>query len=253
MHDIARVARAGATWRARGRRRRVVWRIGWTLLTVCVVQGFVCAAAVFPVALVWSQVFVLTESSWPLRALVLSLVAVPSYVLFALSLMLVSAVTVRTLNWRTAPHLEMRIADMDWPLLEWVRSMVATHIVRVFAGVLFRGSPVWTAYLRLAGARLGRRVYVNSLAVTDYNLLELGNDVVIGDEVHLSGHTVEAGFLKTAPVRLGSNVTIGLGSVLEIGVVAGDGCQLGALSFVPKYSRLEARAVYAGIPAHRIG
>jgi non-ribosomal peptide synthetase-like protein len=137
-------------------------------------------------------------------------------------------------------------------VLLWARSMVATHMVRVFAGTLFRGSPVWTTYLRLAGARLGRRVYVNSLAVTDYNLLEFGDDVVIGDDVHLSGHTVEGGVVKTARLRLGSHVTIGLGSVLEIGVEVGDGCQLGALSFVRKHTRLEAGAVYAGIPAHRL-
>jgi acetyltransferase-like isoleucine patch superfamily enzyme len=107
--------------------------------------------------------------------------------------------------------------------------------------------------LRLAGARLGRRVYVNSLAVTDYNLLEFGDDVVVGDDAHLSGHTVEGGLVKTAPLRLGSRVTIGLGTVLEIGVEAGDGCQVGALSFVPKHSSLEADALYAGIPARRIG
>ena len=119
-------------------------------------------------------------------------------VLFGLLLMPVSALAVRTLGWRTPrQELEVRIADVDWPLLRWVRGMVMAHIVRLVAGAVFRGSPVWTAYLRLGGARLGRRVYVNSLAVADYNLLEFGDDVVIGDGVHLSGHTVEHGVLKT--------------------------------------------------------
>jgi acetyltransferase-like isoleucine patch superfamily enzyme len=166
--------------------------------------------------------------------------------------MFVSAVTVRTMKWRTPADGHMRIADVEWPLMQWARSMVATHIVRFFAGALFRGTPIWTAYLRLAGARLGRRVYVNSLAVADYNLLEFGDDVVIGADVHVSGHTVEGGVVKTARVRLGNGVTIGLGSVIEIDVEAGDGCQVGALSFVPKHTRLEAGAVYAGIPAQRI-
>jgi acetyltransferase-like isoleucine patch superfamily enzyme len=231
----------------------VPWRIAWTVLTICVEQGFVCAAALLPVTLIWSQIFAVTDSSEVLRAVVLSVVAVPSYVLFALLLMLVSAIAGRVLNWRSPSNLEMRISELGWPLLRWVRSMVATHVVRFFAGALFRGSPVWTAYLRLAGARLGRRVYVNSLAVTDYNLLEFGDDVVVGDDAHLSGHTVEGGLVKTAPLRLGSRVTIGLGTVLEIGVEAGDGCQVGALSFVPKHSSLEADALYAGIPARRIG
>jgi acetyltransferase-like isoleucine patch superfamily enzyme len=174
-------------------------------------------------------------------------------VLFALLLMFVSGVTARALNWQTPPYRQMRIANFDWPLLHWARSMVASHVVRFFAGALFRGSPIWTAYLRLAGARLGRRVYVNSLAVIDYSLLECGDDVVLGDGVHLSGHTVEGGIVKTAPIRIGSNVTIGLGSVIEIGVDIGDGCQVGALSFVPKHARLEAGAIYAGIPVQRIG
>jgi hypothetical protein len=198
------------------------------------------------------QPLALTESSNLLRIVAISIVAVPSYVLFALLLMTVSAVTVRMLNWRTPANVQMRIADVEWPLLQWVRSMVATHIVRFFAGALFRGSPIWSAYLRLAGARLGRRVYVNSLALTDYNLLQFGDDVVIGDGAHVSGHTVEGGLVKTAPLRLGSNVTIGLGSILEIGVEAGNGCQVGALSFVPKHTRLETSAIYAGIPAQRI-
>ena len=231
---------------------RNVWRIGWTVALILLIQGLVCGAALLPVALIWWQVLALTASSGMRRALAVSVVAVPSYVLFALLLMFVSAMTVRVMKWHTPANVEMRIADMEWPLLHWARSMVATHLVRFFAGALFRGSPVWTAYLRLAGARLGRRVYVNSLAITDYNLLEVGDDVVIGDGVHLSGHTVEGGVLKTAPVRVGSKVTIGLGSVIEIGAELADGCQVGALSFVPKYARLEAGGVYGGIPAERI-
>jgi serine acetyltransferase len=229
-----------------------VWRIGWAVLTIVVVEALVCGVALLPVVLIWLQAFALTESSSVVRVIAITMLVAPSYVLFALLLMFVSATTMRTLRWETPANVEMRIADFDWPLLHWARSMVATHIVRVVAGTLFRGSPVWTAYLRLAGARLGRRVYVNSLAVTDYNLLEFGDDVVIGDGVHLSGHTVEGGLVKTAACRLGSNVTIGLGSVLEIGVEAGDSCQVGALSFVPKHARLDAGALYAGIPAHRL-
>ncbi len=83
----------------------------------------------------------------------------------------------------------------------------------------------------------------------DYNLIECGDDVVIGGAVHLSGHTVEAGIVKTARVRLGNNVTVGLGSVIEIGVEIGSNSQVGALSFVPKHTKLKGGVVYAGTPA----
>jgi carbonic anhydrase/acetyltransferase-like protein (isoleucine patch superfamily) len=130
--------------------------------------------------------------------------------------------------------------------------MVAIRVVRLFAGTLLRGTPVWTAYLRLCGARIGRRVYINSLELSDYNLLEFDDDVVIGADAHVAGHTVEGGSVKTAPVRLGRNVTVGIGSIVDIGVDAGDDAKIGALAFVPKHTRLEAGGVYAGIPVRRI-
>ena len=208
-----------------------------------------CALAVLPVVAIWLQVPSVIPAHGALRLLELSAAVIPSYLLFALALMPVSACAMRLTRWQTPPDVEMRITDMDWALLNWVRSMIGTQLVRVFSGMLFRGTPIWTAYLRMAGARVGRRVYVNSLGVSDYNLLEFGEGVVIGADVHVSGHTVEHGVVKTAPVKLGRNVTIGLCSIVDIGVEIGDDAQVGAMSLVPKHTRLEGGHVYAGVPA----
>jgi acetyltransferase-like isoleucine patch superfamily enzyme len=202
--------------------------------------------------LLWSSLIGWQGPSPAVRLIVFSLMVAPSYVLFALVLMCLSPLATKLTGWRTPRRAEMRIVALEWPLLDWVRYMVAIHIVRFFAGTLFRGSPVWTAYLRLNGARLGRRVYVNSLAVSDHSQLVFGDDVVIGADVHISGHTVEGGLVKTAPVSLGDRVTIGLGTVVNIDVEAGADCQVGALSLVPKHSRLDGGAVYVGIPVTRL-
>ena len=227
----------------------VAVRIAWTVASLVVVQTLVCGAAAAPAVLVWQWVIPVAGSNPRWQWAVLSIAIVPSYVLFALSLMIVSPLAMRLLRWRTPPDAHMRIADMDWALLRWVRYGASMHLVRVIAGTWLRGTPLWTFHLRLSGARLGRRVYVNSLSVSDYNLLEFGDDVVIGGDVHLSGHTVEAGVLKTARVRIGDNVTIGAGSVIEIGVEIGSDAQVGALSVVPKHVTLEGGRVYVGIPA----
>jgi acetyltransferase-like isoleucine patch superfamily enzyme len=224
-----------------------LWRIAWTVTTLVVVQAVVCALAILPVVILWLRFIVPLDPVT--RTLVISAAAVPSYVLFALCLIAIAPVMVRTIGWRTPPDASMRIADLDWPLLGWVRYGASIHLTRVFAGTIFRGTPIWTAHLRLFGAKLGRRVYVNSLAVSDYNLLEFDDDVVIGGSVHLSGHTVESGIVRTARVRLGPNVTIGLGSVIEIGVEIGPNAQVGALSFVPKYTKLAGGVTYVGVPA----
>ena len=226
-------------------------RIGLTVVTIVIVQAVICGMAMVPSVFMWSAAMrstVAAESPLILPAVLLA----PAYVLFALCLIPVSASITRLIGARTPPRVELPIADMSWPLMRWAHYMAASHIVRVVAGTLFRGSPIWTAYLRLNGARIGRRVFINTLSIADHNLLEFGDDVIIGADVHISGHTVEGGVVKTAGVRVASNVTIGLGSVIEIDVEIGPHCQIGALTFVPKHARLDAHAIYVGIPARRI-
>jgi acetyltransferase-like isoleucine patch superfamily enzyme len=230
----------------------VAWRLSCTAVVIVAEQVVLCAVAMLPAVALWLAAIDLVAPTVVMRAIAFSVLLIPSYILFALCLMTVSAVTARLTGARTPPHAELRIADMGWPLMRWIRYMVRIHVVRLFAGVIFRGSPIWSAYLRLNGARIGRRVYVNTLFISDHNLLELGDDVVIGSEVHISGHTVEGGIVKTAPVRLGNGVTIGVGTVVEIGVEIGAHAQIGALSFVPKHTTWPGGAVYAGIPARRL-
>ena len=222
-------------------------RVGLTFVVILVVEVVVCGVSAMPAALLLATLAGLVTDPW-LRAASLAMAAVPAYVLFALCLMPVSAATTRLTGARTPPDAEMRIADMGWPLLQWARYMAASHVVRVFAGGLFRGTPIWTLYLRLNGARLGRRVFVNSLSVSDHNLLTFGHDVVIGADVHLSGHTVDRGVVRTGRVTLDDGVTIGLGSVVDIDVHVGPRAQVRALSLVPKHARLEGNQVYVGVP-----
>ena len=228
------------------------FRVGVTALSIVLVQGVACGVAIAPAVFLWSAAMerMPADSSW--RLVLASMLLAPSYILFALCLMPVSASITRFVGARTPRDVELRISEMSWTLMRWGQYMAASHVVRLVAGTLFRGSPVWTAYLRMNGARIGKRVFINTLSIADHNLLEFGDDVIIGADVHISGHTVEAGMLKTAPVRLGSNVTIGLGSVIDIDVEIGADCQIGALTLVPKHARLDGHAVYVGIPARRI-
>ena len=234
-----------------GSRAALAFRVSWTVVSIVVVEGIVCGIAMVPAVALWALVASFPVSIFT-RLLLFSATAVPSYVAFALTLMVVSPMATWVTRMRTPANVELHIADMSWPLMTWARYLVAIHIVRVFAGSLFRGSPLWTAYLRLNGARLGRGVYINTVHISDHNLLDFGDRVIIGSEVHVSGHTVEGGVVKTGRVRLGDQVTVGLGTTIEIGVEAGDRCQIGALSFVPKHTTLESGAVYVGAPVRRL-
>lgn len=235
-----------------GRPFRVKLRVAWTIASILVVESVVFGLAIIPAAVFWEMFSVQSYPYLFVRVVVLGMVFVPTYALFAMSLMVLSAWSMRVLGWRTPDAAEMPIRDLGWPLMNWARYMVSVHVVRLFAGSVFRGTPLWTFYMRLNGARLGRGVYVNSLDVNDHNLLEFGARVIIGGDVHLSGHTVERGAVRTARVRLGDHVTVGIGTIVNIGVEAGPWCQIGALSFVPKHARLEGHTTYVGVPVHKL-
>ena len=228
-------------------------RVVWTVFTIFVVESLVFGLSGLPAFLFWTWALSWATPPWPLvRPLVLAISLVPAYLVFATTLVVLSAASTGAFGWRTAPGAAWRLADLEWGLLNWSRYMISTHVVRVLVGTFFRSSPLWTWYMKLNGARIGRGVYINSLSISDHNLLEMGDGVVIGESVHLSGHTVEGGVVKTGYVRLGRGVTVGLGSMVGIGVEAGERSQIGALSVVPKNTKLDADAIYAGVPVRRL-
>jgi acetyltransferase-like isoleucine patch superfamily enzyme len=230
----------------------VLVRITWMVVSVIVVETFVLGLSAVPGALLLERLSRVPTQSLILSTFIVCLGVVPAYALFAIGLMALSAFSTWLLGWRTPPDTEMVVADVGRPLCNWACYGISSHVVRLLAGSVLKATPVWSFYLRMNGAKLGRGVYVNSLHLTDHNLLEFDDYVVIGDGVHLSGHTVERGVIKTGRVRLGRSVIVGLDSIVGIGVEAGPNCQIGALSLVPKYSKLEEGATYVGRPVSRV-
>jgi acetyltransferase-like isoleucine patch superfamily enzyme len=221
-------------------------------VSIFVVESIVLGAAALPAVLFFRWHLGWTIESDTLRITALTMALVPAYSIFVLMLMALSAVSTKLLGWRPRPHMEMRIDELGWPLCNWARYQISSYVVGFFAGGLLRATPLWSMYMRWNGATLGKRVWINSLGVTDHCLLDFGDDVVIGSGVHLSGHTVERGVVLTAPVTIGAGSTVGVNAHVEIGAAIGPHCQIGSLSMVPKYTVLDRSGTYVGVPVHRI-
>ncbi|WP_335129684.1 acyltransferase [Nostoc sp.] len=92
---------------------------------------------------------------------------------------------------------------------------------------------VFSCWLRLWGAKVGRDVYwTTRLEIADRSLLEIGDRVVIGHGVGIYSHIIKPRkqnlMLYVKKVKIGSNVFVGAGSNLAAGVVIGDGSYLPA-------------------------
>src|SRR5438105_4185137 len=80
----------------------------------------------------------------------------------------------------------------------------------------------------IMGMKIGARVQINAAVISDQNLITIGSDTVVGGDVTLIAHAVEHPDIETAPVKIGSRVTLGLMAVIMPGCEVGDGAVIAA-------------------------
>ena len=90
---------------------------------------------------------------------------------------------------------------------------------------------VFSGWLRLWGAKVGRNVYwTPGLEIADRGLLEIGDRVVIGHRVGIYSHIIKPRkqdlMLYVKKVKIGNDVFVGAGCHLVPGVVIKDGVYL---------------------------
>lgn len=146
-----------------------------------------------------------------------------------------------------------RFRYYSYPAYRWASYNALILLVRYTCINFLRVTPFIVAFHRLMGMKIGRRVQINTAIIGDSNLIEIGDDTVIGGDVTLVAHLAAAGAFVTAPVRIGSRVTVGLMAVILPGVTIGDGAIIAPNAVVERGTRVGPGEVWAGVPAVRTG
>ncbi|HET7826513.1 MAG TPA: DapH/DapD/GlmU-related protein [Anaeromyxobacter sp.] len=211
----------------------------------------ILGAALFPaVALVeWAEARL--PPAGAAHALGLAVALAAAWFVFGLALLVVLPVARWITFARGTPV--GRFAYLSMGAWRWASYNALTLVLRFTFVNWIRVTPFLPLYHRLMGARIGRRVQINTAVVADQNLIEIGDDTVIGGDVTLVCHSAERGKLVTAPVRIGSRVTIGLMAVVFPGCVIGDDAIIAAGSVLSKGARVGPGEIWAGVPARRVG
>ena len=186
-----------------------------------------------------------------LRALGLGAALAAGYFAFGLALLVVVPVARWVTFARGTPV--GRFPYLSVGAWRWASYNALTLMVRFTFVNWIRVTPFLPLYHRLMGARIGKRVQINTAVVADQNLLEIGDDTVVGGDVTLVCHSAERGRLVTAPVSIGRGVTIGLMAVVFPGCTIGDGAMISAGSVLSKGTKVGPGEIWAGVPARRVG
>lgn len=135
----------------------------------------------------------------------------------------------------------------------YFRFWLADKLVNISPISYFTGTPIINVYLRLMGAKIGRNCYINTSAISAFDLLRLGDNVSIGTDSHLKGFTIEDGYLKIGTIDLQDDCYVGTRCCLAHNTVMQHNSSIGDLTLVPEGQIIPAGENWGGSPAAKLG
>lgn len=174
-------------------------------------------------------------------------------ILYLISALVVTLFVV-ALKWLVVGRYRPRIKPL-WSFFVW-RSELITGLYETVAVSLllagFTGTPLLPVMLRWFGVRIGRRVYIATTFVTEFDLIRIEDDAAIGSLTSLQTHLFEDRVMKMSTVTIGQGCTVGSRSVVLYDSVIEMGSRLDALSLVMKGEKLPPNTYWRGIPARLV-
>ncbi len=145
----------------------------------------------------------------------------------------------------------------EWPLWSpfvWRNDLVNglySNFCEHFFLTILRGTPFLAWALRAFGMKIGRRCYIDSTWYTEFDLIELGDDVALNEGANIQTHLFEDRIIKVGPVHIGNRCVVGAASTVLYNTRMEDGAIIEDLSLLMKGETLPAGTRWSGIPARR--
>jgi non-ribosomal peptide synthetase-like protein len=138
----------------------------------------------------------------------------------------------------------------------YVRNWMVQQLAHLVPWNLIDGSEFENAALRALGARIGSRVHIHRGVVLcdgGWDLLTLGDDVMVGQDAALRLVDLVDGCLVVGPVSVGASSTVDVRAGLSAHSALGERAFLGALSNLPAGVRVPDGECWDGVPAQPAG
>jgi non-ribosomal peptide synthetase-like protein len=139
-----------------------------------------------------------------------------------------------------------------WSSFVWRNELVTAmheNVAEPLFNALLEGTPYAAWFFRLLGTKIGRRVYIGTSCFTEYDLVEIGDDVCLNDDCTLQTHLFEDRVMKMSTIRIEAECTVGPDSVVLYDTHMKRGSTLGSLSLLMKGESLPPHTHWEGSPA----
>lgn len=216
------------------------WFGGLLVFAMCAALS---AAALIPCALLFMEIEARTSTLW-------AVVSVPFlYGLWGALYCMLCVLYKRLIRYRPRAGEHPLFSA---PTIGWATTGALTNWANTFFLQHWKGTPWLNLYLRLMGAKIGRRVSINTIHIYEWDLITIEDEAVLGGDCMVQGHLLENGRMKMRPVHIGKKALIGSTARVMPGCSVGDLAVVAAASVMKKDTRIPANEIWGGTPCRLI-
>lgn len=135
----------------------------------------------------------------------------------------------------------------------YFRWWLAQRVVNVAHIKWFQGTPIMGVYLRALGARVGSDCNIGELEAGAFDLISIGQGVVVGGKVKLANAEVIGNELVIGTIEIGDHCHVGTSAVVGADTKLGADSELGDMSALAAGTRTGRAELWTGSPARRRG
>jgi len=168
-----------------------------------------------------------------------------------LGMALAAGAFVLALKWLVVGRYRPITAPL-WSPFVWRSELVTSTYENLVVPLLLtplRGTPFINMYLRLLGARIGRRVFTDTTDMTEFDLVSVGDDAALNEDAGLQTHLFEDRVMKVSALEIGPRASVGSLAIVLYDSRMEAETQLGDLSVLMKGETLPPGTSWEGSPA----
>ena len=139
-----------------------------------------------------------------------------------------------------------------WSVFVWknelVNSLCESMVYPLMVNILL-GTPFAPFFFRLMGCKIGKRVYMESSEITEFDLVHIGDNACLNFLCTIQTHLFEDRVMKMSHLHIGNDCSVGPMAVVLYDSVMENGSSIDALSLVMKGEVIPQNTSWAGSPA----
>nr|HAT8713900.1 amino acid adenylation domain-containing protein [Legionella jordanis] len=142
-----------------------------------------------------------------------------------------------------------------WNIFIWKNDIIEysySYFINPNFTNLVLGTPFVSLLLRSLGAKIGKKVFIDTADFTEFDLIRIEDEVCINSEAVIQTHLYEDRVFKMSTINIEKGCNVGIASIVLYNTVMEKNSTLGNFSLLMKGENLPENTRWQGIPAQPV-